>query len=164
MVNHLSHQFFHLLHEVWPIHSKEIEPRRHALEQLQFFSGEKIILLSDLFPRIVPFCRSVQLTGFTGLGPTHIVGSRSRHTLSIGQVPEPSRRRKHAAGLARTRFTTVTTSVFCPRHSLSVTATTPGQSHNFSQLVCTSQQTQCMPSPLLSATMKKKKTSPCTRM
>ena len=33
----------------------------------------------------MPFCRSAQLTDFTGLGPTHVVGSRSRHILSIGK-------------------------------------------------------------------------------
>ena len=71
--------------KVWPVHSKEIEPRRHALEQLEFFSNEKIILLSDLLQRIVPFCRSAQLTDFIGVGPTHVVGSKSRHTPSIGQ-------------------------------------------------------------------------------
>ena len=27
---------------VWPVHIKEIEPRRHALEQLQVFSREKL--------------------------------------------------------------------------------------------------------------------------
>ena len=37
--------------------------------------------------------------------------------------PKVSRRGKHAAGLPRTRFSIVAMSVFCPRNSLSVTAT-----------------------------------------
>ena len=65
--------------------SKEIESRRYTLEQLQFSSSEKIIFLSDFFRRIAPFCLSAQLTDLAGFGPTHVVGSRSRHTLSIGQ-------------------------------------------------------------------------------
>ena len=71
-------------------------------------------------------CRSVQLTDFTGFGPTHVVGSRSRHTLGTGQSQSLQGARKHAVGLARTRFSTVAASVFCPRNSLSVIATTQG--------------------------------------
>ena len=37
------------------------------------------------FWRIVPFCRSTQLTDLAGLGPSHAVSSRSRHTLGTGQ-------------------------------------------------------------------------------
>ena len=40
---------------VWPVRGKEVEPGRHALEQLQFFSSEKIILLFDFFRRLAPF-------------------------------------------------------------------------------------------------------------
>ena len=40
--------------------------------------------------------------------------------------PKPSRHGKHAAGLARTRSSTVASSVSCPINSLSVTATTRG--------------------------------------
>ena len=62
-----------------------MEPRRHALEQLQFFSSEKIIFLSEFFWRIVLCCRSAQLADLAGPGPTHVVGSRSRHALCTGQ-------------------------------------------------------------------------------
>ena len=52
--------------------------------QHQFFSREKIIFFSNFFHKIVPFCRSTQFTDWAGLGPTQVVGSRSRRTLGIG--------------------------------------------------------------------------------
>ena len=104
------------IQEVWLVPSKEIVSRCYTLEQLQFFSSEKIIFFSNFFRRIVPFRRSTQLTDLAGLGPTHVVASRSRHTLSTGQSQSLPR---------RIRFPTVAMSVFCPRSCLSETATAP---------------------------------------
>ena len=55
----------------------------------------------------MPFCPSAQLTDFTGLGATHVVGSRS--------VPEPSRRGEHATCPVRIPFPIVASSEFCPK-------------------------------------------------
>ena len=82
---HLSHQFLHRMQGVWPVRGKEVEPGRHALEQLQFFSSEKIILLFDFFSNLAPFFHSTQLTVLTCFWPTHVVGSWSGHTPSVGQ-------------------------------------------------------------------------------
>ena len=82
---HFPHQLFHRVQEVWSVYSKKIESGRYTLEQLQFFSNEKIILLTDLFGRIVPFCCFAHLADFTGFWSTHIVGSRSPHTFGTGQ-------------------------------------------------------------------------------
>ena len=43
-------------------------------------------------------------------------------------IRKPSRRKKHAAGLARTRFSSVAMSAFCPKNSLSETVTNSGPS------------------------------------
>ena len=49
--------------------ARTVESRRYALEQLQFFSSEKIIFLFDLFRRLAPFCCSAQLADLTCLKP-----------------------------------------------------------------------------------------------
>ena len=59
--------------------------RHQPLEQLQFFSSEKIILLFDLFKKLAPFCRSAQLANPTCLEAARIIGSCSGHTPSVGQ-------------------------------------------------------------------------------
>ena len=64
---------------------QDVEPGRHALEKLQFFSSEKVILLLDLFRKLAPCCRSAQLADLTCLKAAHIIGCWSGHTPSVGQ-------------------------------------------------------------------------------
>ena len=63
----------------------------------------------------------------------------------------PSRRARHAAGLVRTRFPIVATSVFCQEADCPRLRRLRTQSYNFAQFVCTSQQTQHILSPPTSA-------------
>ena len=67
---------------IQPVHGEEVDPGSRALEQLQFFSSEKIFLF-DLFRRLAPFCRSAQLAC---LKAGRVIGSWSGHTPSVGQV------------------------------------------------------------------------------
>ena len=81
------------------------ESRHCTLEQLQF--SEKTVLLFDLLRRLAPFCLSAQLADLTCLEATHIIGSWSGHTPSVGESQKLQGPRKLVAGLTRTQSSTV---------------------------------------------------------
>ena len=76
-------------------------------------------------------------------------------------VPRPARRGIRAAGLARTRFSHCRNVSVLPKKLTVCDCDNSGPSHNFAQLVCTSQQTQCMLSLLLSTLHEKVIASLC---
>ena len=102
MVKHFFASIFHRVQEVWPVHGKAVEPSRHALEQPQFFSSEKVVLLFDFFKSITPFCSSatsvpgvatprasVRPRAFQALGTCRWSGSYSiLHCCDVGVLPK----------------------------------------------------------------------------
>ena len=99
----------------------------------------------------MPFCRSVQLTDLTRLGPTCIVGSWSRHTLA-SVSPRAFKARETCCwsgsySILHCRNVSVLPKklIVCDWDDSGPRVTT------FAQLVSTSQQTQCMLPPLTSA-------------
>ena len=102
--------------KVQPVHGGKVtEPGSYALEQLQFFSSGKVVLLFDLVRKVTPFCRSAQLADLTCFEDGHIPGSEDGRTRRLS-VLEPSGRGEHAAGLARAQLSTVKMSMFFSRN------------------------------------------------
>ena len=119
------------------------------------------LFLSEFLQTIVPFCRSAQLTDLAGFGPTHVFGSRSRHTLSIGQSQS-----LQSAGNMLLVWLVLDSpieamSVFCPRNSLSVTVTRGPVTTLLSSYALRSELSACFRS---SRQAHYEKSSRCTRM
>ena len=98
--------------KVPPVRGKEIVPGRHALEELQFFSGEKVVLLFDLFGSSSHFAVLHNSLNLLSLGPPTLEWPHTGYL----PLPKPARRGKRAAGLARTRFSPAAMLVLFPRN------------------------------------------------